>query len=88
MLYEVITGVLYLKNGKPERETGIIEEILLENRFFNPQESYPVWDHIMYDYVTRQNNLDLMLNTQARITSYNVCYTKLLRISPIDLRGG
>lgn len=60
-----VNGVLYLKNGKPERETGIIEEILLENRFSNQQESYPVWDHVMYDYVTREKNLELMLNTQA-----------------------
>jgi len=60
-----VNGVLFLKNGKPERETGIIEEILLENRFFNPQESYSLWDHIIYDYVTREQNLELMMNTQA-----------------------
>jgi hypothetical protein len=50
-----VNGVTHLKpNGIPERETGIIEEILLDNRFFNPQESYPVWDHIVYDYVTQR----------------------------------
>ncbi|VGO18310.1 FAD-dependent oxidoreductase [Pontiella sulfatireligans] len=50
---------------RPSRETGIIEEILIENRYYNQQESYPVWDHVLYDYVTRQPNLELMLNTQA-----------------------
>lgn len=60
-----LNGVNHLKNGLPERETGIIEEILLHNRFQNPQESFPVWDHVLYDFVTREPNLDLMLNTSA-----------------------
>ncbi len=60
-----VHGVTHLKNGIPERETGVIEEILLHNRFYNPQESYPVWDHIIYDYVTKEPNLTVMLNTQA-----------------------
>lgn len=48
-----------------ERETGIIEEILIENWVYNPQDSYPVWDHVLYGYVNRQKNLTLMLNTQC-----------------------
>ena len=41
-----VNGVQSL-NGKHtvERETGIVEEILIENRYYNPQESYPIWDH-------------------------------------------
>ncbi|MEM6801147.1 MAG: FAD-dependent oxidoreductase [Bacteroidota bacterium] len=60
-----LNGVNHLKNGEPERETGIIEEILLHNRFCNPQDSYPVWDHVLYDFITREPNLDLKLNTTA-----------------------
>lgn len=61
-----VNGVNHLApNAMPERETGVIEEILLLNRFQNPQESYPVWDHVLYDYVTREPGVDLMLNTQA-----------------------
>ena len=60
-----LNGVNHLKNGLPERETGIIEEILLHNRFNNPQESFPVWDHVLYDFVTQEPNLDLMVNTQS-----------------------
>ena len=61
-----VNGVQTLKAKNPvERETGIIEEILLENKKYNPQESYPIWDHVLYDYVVRQPNLRLMLNTQA-----------------------
>ncbi|MBU2951004.1 FAD-dependent oxidoreductase [Tamlana agarivorans] len=51
--------------GQAERETGIIEEILLHNRFENEQESFPVFDHVMYDFVVREPNITLMLNTQA-----------------------
>lgn len=60
-----LNGVNHLKNGLPERETGIIEEILLHNRFQNPQDSYPVWDHVLYDFITREPNIDLKLNTSA-----------------------
>ena len=60
-----LNGVNHLTTGKAERETGIIEEILLHNRFENEQESFPVWDHVLYDFVVREPNLTLMLNTQA-----------------------
>ncbi|KXX66625.1 FAD-dependent oxidoreductase [Flammeovirga sp. SJP92] len=60
-----LNGVNHLKNGEPERETGIIEEMLLHNRFHNPQDSYPVWDHVLYDFVTKEENIDLYLNTSA-----------------------
>lgn len=60
-----VNGVTHLKNGLPERETGIIEEILLLNRFRNPQESYTVWDHVLYEVVTNEPNITLLLNTQA-----------------------
>ncbi|MDO6611923.1 FAD-dependent oxidoreductase [Shewanella sp. 1_MG-2023] len=60
-----LNGVNRLNSGLAERETGIIEEILLHNRFENPQESFPVWDHVLYDFVIREPNIELMLNTQA-----------------------
>lgn len=60
-----LNGVNRLKTGLAERETGIIEEMLLHNRFENPQESFPVWDHVLYDFVIREPNITLMLNTQG-----------------------
>ncbi|MEQ9289098.1 MAG: FAD-dependent oxidoreductase [Cyclobacteriaceae bacterium] len=60
-----MNGVTHLKGGYPERETGIVEEILLHNRFNNPQQSFHVWDHVIYDYVTSEPNLTVMMNTQA-----------------------
>ncbi|WP_282135538.1 FAD-dependent oxidoreductase [Seonamhaeicola maritimus] len=61
----IVHGVTKLKSGLPERETGIIEEILLLNRFCNEQHSFTVWDHVLYDYVTREPNITLIMNTQA-----------------------
>lgn len=61
-----VNGVNHLKpHHLPERETGVIEEILIHNRFHNEQESYPVWDHVLYDFVTQEPNIELLLNTQA-----------------------
>lgn len=60
-----LNGVNRLNTGLAERETGIIEEMLLLNRFDNPQESFPVWDHVLYDFVMQEPNIELMLNTQA-----------------------
>ncbi|WP_075590539.1 FAD-dependent oxidoreductase [Labilibacter marinus] len=61
-----LNGVNHLKpDGFAERETGVIEEMLLLNRFRNKQESFPVFDHVMYEFVTREPNIELMLNTQA-----------------------
>lgn len=60
-----LNGVTHLRNGQPERETGVVEEILLYNRFLNPQESWYVWDHLVYDFLIQEPNLTVMLNTSA-----------------------
>lgn len=48
---------------KNARETGIIEEILLENRKRNPQNSYSIFDTILWEKVNFQDNLKLFQNT-------------------------
>ena len=45
------------------RETGIIEEILLENKYRNPEHSYGIFDTILWEKVKFQENLDFFLNT-------------------------
>ncbi len=61
-----INGVKNLERcEKVERETGIIEEVQIENWYYNPQESYPVFDHVLLDYVNREKNLKLLLDTRA-----------------------
>ena len=48
--------------GKSNRETGIIEEIHLENLYRNNYPNYSVWDSILYEKVRFQENLTLLLN--------------------------
>lgn len=48
--------------GRDNRETGIIEEIALENLYRNPTKSYAIWDTVLYDFVRREENLKLLLN--------------------------
>jgi len=45
------------------RETGIIEEVRLENLHRNPQQNYWFWDMILWETVKREPNLQLLLNT-------------------------
>ena len=49
-------------NGKNVKESGILEEIQLENLRYNPSLNYSVWDHILIQFVQRQENLTLLLN--------------------------
>jgi hypothetical protein len=49
-------------HGENNHETGIIEEILLENAYRNRYPNYSVWDSILYEKVRFQENLTLLLN--------------------------
>ena len=44
------------------RETGILEEVRLENLFRNPQQSYSVWDLVLYEKARFEPKIDLLLN--------------------------
>lgn len=48
--------------GENNRETGIIEEIALENYYRNPTKNYYIWDTVLYDFVIREKNITLLLN--------------------------
>jgi len=50
---------------KDARETGLIEELQLENLRRNPQHAWPVWDAVLYDKVVSEPNLTLLLNTSV-----------------------
>ena len=52
-------------HGKDNRETGILEEIMLENFYRNPQLSYPLWDAVLYEKAVCEENLTLLLNTSC-----------------------
>lgn len=44
-------------------ETGLVEEIALKNRYFNPQNSFCVSDTVYWEIAKAEKNLTLMLNT-------------------------
>ncbi len=46
------------------RETGIVEEILMENQLRNPQHSFSVCDTILWEKTREQEGLDVYLNTR------------------------
>jgi len=48
--------------GENNRETGIIEEIMLENLYRNPRRNYSIWDSILYEKVRFEPNITLLLN--------------------------
>ncbi len=57
--------------GENNRETGIIEEILLENRYRNPGSNYSIWDTILYEKVKFEPNIELFLNTTCNDIEMN-----------------
>lgn len=44
------------------QETGIMEEVLLENMHRNPTRNFSVWDSILYEKVKAEKNIELLLN--------------------------
>ncbi|MBQ2735503.1 MAG: FAD-dependent oxidoreductase [Clostridia bacterium] len=49
--------------GKYNREGGILRELELENIYRNPTLNYSLWDSVMYEKVTAEPNITLLLNT-------------------------
>ena len=49
-------------HGKNRRETGIFEELVLNNLYRNPTRNYPIWDSVLYESVKFCENLTVLLN--------------------------
>lgn len=52
-------------HGKDNRESGIIEELTLENFRYNPSLKFPLWDGVLYGKVKEEENITLLLNTSC-----------------------
>ncbi len=52
-------------HGKDNRESGIIEEIMLENFYQNPSLKYALWDSVLYQKAMAEENLTLLLNSSC-----------------------
>ncbi len=44
------------------QETGLMEELLLENMHRNPKRNFSIWDSILYEKVRFEPNIELLLN--------------------------
>lgn len=51
---------------KDYKETGILEEIELENFYRNDNRCYQVWDTVIYEKAYMEENLTLLLNTTCQ----------------------
>lgn len=51
--------------GKENRESGIVQEIELENIYRNPTMNYAIWDTVLYQMVIQEENITLLLNTSC-----------------------
>jgi len=49
-------------HGDNNRETGILEEIELENMYRNPEANFSIWDSVLYEKVKAEKNITLLLN--------------------------
>lgn len=52
-------------HGENNRETGILEEMFLENHYRNPLPNYSIWDSIIYGTAKYQPGLDVFLNASV-----------------------
>ncbi|MEI6131478.1 MAG: FAD-dependent oxidoreductase [Bacillota bacterium] len=58
-------------HGPNNRETGILEEMQLENLYRNNTCNYSIWDSIVYEKVRFQKNITLLLNCSC--TEVEMC---------------
>ncbi|GHV52341.1 hypothetical protein AGMMS49579_09430 [Spirochaetia bacterium] len=49
-------------HGKNNRESGLVEELFLENYYRNPYKNYSIWDSILWEKVHLEKNITLILN--------------------------
>jgi hypothetical protein len=50
-------------HGAHNKETGILEEMQLENLYRNPGKDFSIWDSVLWGHAAHQPNLTLLLNT-------------------------
>ncbi len=73
-------------NGNNNRETGILEEIALENLHKNPTKNYYIWDTILYGLVEKEPNIELFLNCtcmDAEVEKGNYADNRSIKIKSV-----
>ena len=49
-------------HGSNNRETGLLEELCLENYYRNPYRTFPIWDSVLFEAVKKEQNITYLLN--------------------------
>lgn len=49
-------------HGANNLETGLLEELKLENMYRNPDRNYSIWDGVMYELARNEPNIELLMN--------------------------
>ncbi|MFD2332894.1 FAD-dependent oxidoreductase [Cohnella sp. GCM10020058] len=68
--------------GPNKRETGLLEEIEMENLHRNPTACYSVWDSVLYEKVRFEPNITLLMNctcTEAEMDSSSAARIKSVK---------
>ena len=52
-------------HGKERKETGLLEEIQLNNIYYNPLMRYTIWDDVLLSFVRAESNITPLLNTSV-----------------------
>ena len=52
-------------HGKERKETGLLEELQLNNIYYNPLMRYTLWDDVLLSFVRAEKNISLLLNTSV-----------------------
>ncbi len=52
-------------HGPNRKETGLLEELELDNLYFNPELRFTIWDDVMYSFAVNEPNLKILLNSSV-----------------------
>lgn len=52
-------------HGENRRETGFVEELLLDNFYYNYSESFSIWDAVLHGKMIFQDNLIVLMNASV-----------------------
>ena len=52
------------------REGGIVEELAMDNMYYNPYMTFPLWDGVLYNKAIAEKNLTLLLNATCNGADY------------------
>ncbi len=72
--------------GEDNKESGLMEEIALENYHRNPTKNFHIWDTVLYDFIKREKNITPLLNCtcmDAEVDKGDFAYGRDTRIKTV-----